>query len=102
MQKTITLSLLLLACSFGFANSTITAKSVPDVKAISTTELVTITPVKMKLKTPFQIKIADLTSELPEAVLRLHDLKKVEYRGEVIYTHTPLEMSTLKSHIKTV
>ena len=40
--------------------------------------------------------------ELPEAVLRLHDLEKREYKGETIYTHIPLELAKIKNPVKTV
>ncbi len=40
--------------------------------------------------------------ELPEAVLRLHDLEKREFKGETIYTHIPLELAKIKNPVKTV
>ncbi len=43
-----------------------------------------------------------LAGELPEAVLRLHDLEKREFKGEIIYAHKPLELAKIKNPIKFV
>ncbi len=42
-----------------------------------------------------------IASELPNAVLRLHDLKEVNFRGEILLRRSPLELAKLKSPIKT-
>ena len=61
---------------------------------------------KQSANTTDQVKPKSLTTilavELPEAVLRLHDLEKKEYNGTVIYAHVPLELAKIKSPVKTV
>ena len=39
---------------------------------------------------------------LPEAILRLYELEKIKFTGEMIYTHKPLELAKIKSPVKTV
>jgi len=39
---------------------------------------------------------------LPEAILRLYQLEKIKFTGEMIYTHKPLELAKIKSPVKTV
>ncbi|MAW93856.1 MULTISPECIES: hypothetical protein [unclassified Leeuwenhoekiella] len=49
-----------------------------------------------------QLETPKTVVELPEAVLRLHDLEKREYKGNIIYTHIPLELAKIKNPVKTV
>ena len=59
-------------------------------------------PAPKTISTSKSIETPQVVVELPEAVLRLHDLEKSEYKGETIYKHIPLELAKIKSPVKTV
>ncbi|WP_442845770.1 hypothetical protein [Leeuwenhoekiella sp. H156] len=59
-------------------------------------------PAPKTISTLKPIETPQVVVELPEAVLRLHDLEKSEYKGETIYKHIPLELAKIKSPVKTV
>ena len=59
-------------------------------------------PAPKTISTSKSIETPQVVVELPEAVLRLHDLEKSDYKGETIYKHIPLELAKIKSPVKTV
>ncbi|PHQ28468.1 hypothetical protein [Leeuwenhoekiella nanhaiensis] len=89
MKKSITLiGALLLTCLVSAQSETEAEESKPSAPSPKEATI--------ELKTP------KTAVELPEAVLRLHDLEKREYKGNIIYTHVPLELAKIKSPVKTV
>ena len=48
------------------------------------------------------IEINLVNHTLPEAILRLYQLEKIKFTGEMIYPHKPLELAKIKSPVKTV
>ncbi|MFI8378164.1 hypothetical protein [Leeuwenhoekiella sp. NPDC079379] len=102
MSKIISASLLLFACSFSFANTFESGITSQLIETYFVQEAVVSSSVQVDFSEKSIQVSQNIASELPDAVLRLHDLKKVNFRGEIIYTRSPLELSTLKSHIKTV
>jgi len=89
MKKSITLIGALLITCFVHAQS-------------ETDDKETIKPNLQTKEASSQLETPKTVVELPEAVLRLHDLEKKEYKGTIIYTHIPLELAKIKNPVKTV
>ena len=101
MSKIFSVILFLFACSLSFAKTSVTGITSKKNNKYAVQELITFDELQVdSINNNLSIS-KNIASELPDAVLRLHDLKKVKFRGEIIYTRSPLELSTLKSHIKT-
>jgi len=100
MLKISTILIFLLVSTALLANDSKESKPFFEKTIISAESLEIVTD---NLKTNFQTEInksEQVVSELPDAILRLYQLEKVEFTGLIIYTYKPLELANIKNPVK--